>query len=93
MVKFKLMLSGIKHQKMLDKICFPIDAVCWFSSDHLTVLLGNIKSVKDNKFTIQFSSSNNIRTYRSWPKLSSSMLSNEIIIPIVPSEVINTIQI
>lgn len=65
-----------------------IDAVCWFSTDHLTVLVGNVKTIKDNKFTIQFSSNSNIRTYRSWTKLSSSMLNKEIIVPIIPSEVI-----
>lgn len=70
-------------------ICFSIDAVCWFSSDHLTVLLGNIKTIKDSKFTIQFSSSNNIRASRSWSKLSSPMLNNEIVVPVMPSEVIN----
>ncbi|VVC24570.1 PKD/REJ-like domain [Cinara cedri] len=63
------------------------DAVCWFSSNYLTVLLGNVKTVKDNKFIIQYSSNNNIRTYRSWSELSPSMLNNEIIVPIVSSEV------
>lgn len=67
---------------------FSIDAVCWFSSNHLTILLGNVKTIKDNKFTIQYSPSNNIRSYRSWPKLGSSMLNMEIIVPIIPSEVI-----
>lgn len=65
-----------------------LDAVCWFSSVYLTVLLGNIKSIKDNKLTIQFSTNNDIRAYRSWPKLRSSVLNNEIIVPIVSSEVI-----
>ncbi|XP_029343154.1 uncharacterized protein LOC100569014 isoform X2 [Acyrthosiphon pisum] len=63
------------------------DAVCWFSSDHLTVLLGNVKTIKDNKLHIQFSSNNNIRSYRSWPNLSTAMLNIEITVPIIPSEV------
>lgn len=70
-------------------ICFSTDANCWFSSDHLTVLLGSIKTIKDNKFIIQFSLSNNIRAHRSWPKLSSPMLNNEIVVPVMPSEVIS----
>lgn len=75
-------------------ICFIyLGAVCWFSTVYLTVLLGNIKTIKDNKLTIQFSTNNNIRAYRSWPKLSSSVLNNEIIIPIVSSEVIILIYI
>lgn len=67
-----------------------VDAICWFSSNHLTVLLGSMKTVKDSKFIIQFSSNNNIRSYRSWSQLSSSMLNHEIIVPIIPSEVIIT---
>ncbi|KAL4120652.1 hypothetical protein QTP88_013303 [Uroleucon formosanum] len=63
------------------------DAVCWFSSDHLTVLLGNVKTIKDNKLQIQFSLNNNIRSYRSWPNLSTAMLNIEITVPIIPSEV------
>ncbi|XP_050434452.1 uncharacterized protein LOC126841823 isoform X2 [Adelges cooleyi] len=63
------------------------DAICWFSSDHLTVLLGNITEIKDNQFIIQFSANNAIRSYRSWPQYSSAMLSHEIIVPIAASEV------
>lgn len=69
------------------------DAICWFSSDHLTVLLGNIKTIKDNKLTIQFTLNNNIRTYSSSPKFSLPMLTNEIIVPIIISEVINCVKL
>jgi len=64
------------------------DAVCWFSSDHLTVLLGNVKIIKENNLSIQFSSNNNIRSFHSLPYLSSAMLNIEIIVPMIPSEVI-----
>jgi len=70
-------------------ILICVDAVCWFSSDHLTVLLGNVKTIKENKLIVQFSSNNNIRSYQSLPNLSSAMLNIEIIVPIIPSEVIH----
>lgn len=64
-----------------------LDSLCWFSTNHLVVLLGNIKTIKDNKIIVQFSSSNGIRTYKSWDNLSLFMLYHEIIVPILPSEV------
>ncbi|KAL5243643.1 hypothetical protein ACI65C_011053 [Semiaphis heraclei] len=86
--------QNIEGPDVCDAIFTPItlnqighDAVCWFSSDHLTVLLGNVKTIKENKLHIQFSSSNNIRSYRSWPNLSSAMLNIDIFVPIIPSEV------
>ncbi|XP_060835068.1 uncharacterized protein LOC132918035 [Rhopalosiphum padi] len=66
---------------------FGHDAVCWFTSDHLTVLLGNVKTIKENKLHVQFSSDNNIKSYQSLPNLSSAMLNIEMIVPIIPSEV------
>ncbi|XP_022176658.1 uncharacterized protein LOC111038034 isoform X2 [Myzus persicae] len=86
--------QNVEGPDSCDEIFMPItfnqighDAVCWFSSDHLTVLLGNVKTIKENRLHIQFSSNNNIRSYRSWPNLSSPMQNIEIIVPIIPSEV------
>lgn len=84
-MKIELLIKILLNNIIL--IC--IDAVCWFSSDHLTVLLGNVKTIKENKLHIQFSSNNNIRSYRSWPNLSTAMLNIEMTVPIIPSEVIN----
>jgi len=76
--------------KLLNNtILICTDAVCWFTSDHLTVLLGNVKTIKENKLHVQFSSDNNIKSYQSLPNLSSAMLNIEMIVPIIPSEVIN----
>ncbi|XP_050543471.1 uncharacterized protein LOC126906741 [Daktulosphaira vitifoliae] len=62
-------------------------AVCWFSADHLKVLLGNVSSVKNNQFIFQFSSNNSIRSFKSLPKYGLTMSYNEIYVPITISEV------